>query len=433
MWWAIGLATLLVLGLWLLTDQTIRSTMEASARNSVDVDLAGLVDIYASGGQDELARRISDRLDLTPADERKPHYLLTDCGESRIAGDIAQWPGLDPSVSESGTITIGRNTSAFARTARLAPDLCLVVARESGHTGQFAGRIALVFLIGGATFIVLIAAFGRMAALRLQRRIGRINAAFREPGESSLGILRERPGDDEIDELASHSAASIARIQRLMEAYRDTSDQVAHEIRTPLAHLDARLVKALASDPGPQVRDALVSAREEIRRLVGTLESLLDIAASKSREGQTQGLRTVDLSELVVRIAELYADSAEDSGHHFSWKVAPSVELQGEEESLSRLVTNLLDNAFKYVPSGCSIELVLEPGPVLVVRDNGPGIAPEDRKRVFDRFFRGREGGEQHPGAGLGLALAQAIAQRHGLSIALDDSDEGASFRIQRA
>jgi len=429
---AIALSVVLVAGLWLLTDRTIRSTLDASARDAVDVDLAGLADIHASGGRDELARRINDRLMIRPTDGSFPHYMLADTSGRRIAGDIDAWPALDAQVSESGVIRIGEATDAFARATQLGPDLRLVVAHEAANAQPLLGRIALVFLAGGAVFVTVIGLFGRSAIGNLQRRIESINRAFRDLDSGHIRLLAEGERTDEIDELAGHSAVALARLRDLMQAYRDTSDQVAHEIRTPVMHLDRRLVKLLATKPDAATADALVAARADIRHLVGTLESLLDIAASKARRGDRTGLKRIDLSALLERICNLYADSSEESGHSFVWDVAQGVLIEGEEAQLGRLITNLLDNAFKYVPAGGSVTVSLTAGPVLTICDDGPGIPEADRARVFEQFYRSGNVDQGQPGSGLGLALARAIAERHGLALDLVDSSEGACFQLSR-
>lgn len=429
---AIALSVVLVAGLWLLTDRTIRSTLEASARDAVDVDLAGLADIHASGGRDELARRIGDRLMIRPADGSKPHYLLANARGDRIAGDITGWPALDAQVSESGMIRIGEGTQAHARATRLAPDLRLVVAHEAADGQPLLGRIALVFLAGGMVCVVAIGLLGRSAGGSLQRRIESINRAFRDLDARHIRQLAEGARTDEIDELAGHSAVALARLRDLMQAYRDTSDQIAHEIRTPVMHLDRRLVKLLATDPDASTAQALVAARADIRHLVGTLESLLDIAASKARRGDRTGLKRIDLSALLESICNLYADSSEESGHSFVWDIAPGVHIEGEEAHLSRLITNLLDNAFKYVPAGGSVTVSLAAGPELTVADNGPGVPEADRARVFEQFYRSSNVDQRQPGSGLGLALARAIAERHGLALDLIDSPQGACFQLSR-
>ncbi|MEM7702657.1 MAG: HAMP domain-containing sensor histidine kinase [Pseudomonadota bacterium] len=432
--WGAGLlSVILLIGLWWTTHQTVKATLEEGAQTQVDIDIAGLVDIYATNGREELVQRITDRVAVIPIEGNTPHYYLAGDTGARLAGDLADWPELDPRVSESGLIPIGENSQGFARAVQLDEDLRLVVARGMADSEPLLQRIALVFLFGGAVLVALVVLLGRLAAVRLGRRIERINAAFRGPHEVTLSALTTPDEGDEIDELTAHSGAALARVRNLMEAYRDTSDQLAHEIRTPLQHLDNRLVKALSVNPKGEVAQKLIEAREEIRRLVQTLESLLDIASSKARKGDKAGLKEFDLSAMVLRICELYDGSAEETGHRFTWHVAEGIQFQGEEWQLSRVLTNLLDNAFKYVPTGGHVEVSLTEnasGPVLTVRDDGPGIPEADRTRIFDRFFRsGPADGEVH-GSGLGLALAHAIAERHGLQLSVEDSKVGARFRL---
>ena len=163
-----------------------------------------------------------------------------------------------------------------------------------------------------------------------------------------------------------------------------------------------------------------------------TLESLLDIASSKSRRGDRAGLSPVDLSAMVSSLCELYSGSADETGHSLNWIVESGVVIDGEERQLSRLVTNLLDNAFKYVPPGGRIDVTLKAGPVLIISDNGPGISQSDKDRIFDRFYRGEGRSGDAYGSGLGLALAKAIAERHGLDLTLEGVEAGAKFRLGR-
>lgn len=434
---AIVLSLVLLAGLWWLAREAVSATLEDAAAAEVDVDIAGLADIYASGGKAELAARIADRLALTPMDGSAAHYLLADGAGRVIAGDLAAWPPLDAAKSESGVIATGPQSRGFARAVQLSPDLRLVVARPVDIEAPVLSSLTMVFAGGGAVFVALVALLGRLAARRLAQRIERINLAFREPDGAAGLVTAGSAAPDEIDELASHSAAALARVNDLLAAYKDTSEQLAHEIRTPLSHLDNRLVKALAEQPEPRIAERLAEARREIRRIVQTLESLLDIAASKAHRGTRSGLAPVDLSALVTAMCELYAGSAEEAGLALRWNVAPDIGIMGDERQLSRLVTNMLDNALKYVPAGGRIAVTLEAGPVLVVADDGPGIDPRDRARIFDRFYRGHRQGEETPGSGLGLALAQAIAQRHGLALTLDEPGAnplgGAVFRIAPA
>jgi signal transduction histidine kinase len=427
---AIGLSILLVGALWLLTHQTIGWTARTAVERAVDVDLAGLVDIYASGGEQELVRRIEDRLALISSEGEAAHYMLASNAGRRLAGDVPAWPALSARRSQAGRILLSDGTAVQARATQLGPDLRLLVAREFGDSSGLLRRVALVFLGGGGALVLAVGLLGRMAGARLSRRIGRINQAFREPAAQPLDALGEGDPRDEIDELARHSAAALDRQKRLVEAYREASDQVAHEIRTPLMHLDNKLVKVLKALPDEDPAPRLAETREDIRHMVHMLESLLDIAASKARRGDRSGLKPVDLSRLVRRIGDLYAASAEESGHAFSCEVEPGIFLEGEETQLTRLVTNLLDNALKYVPAGGSVDLELAPGPVLTVRDDGPGIPANERDSVFGRFRRGSSHAGDAQGKGLGLTLARAIAERHGLAIRLADTPKGACFVV---
>lgn len=420
-----------MVALWALTFSTVeRMTNEAMAR-AVDVDLAGLADIHASGGTDELAQRINDRLSLIGQEGNVPHYLLAREDGSSLAGDLTTWPRLRPQMSEAGEFSLPDGTDIYGRATLLGPNLRLLVAREKADDTALLRQINIIFLIAGAAFIIAVGLFGAVASNRLSERILRVNAAFKNPVPDQLKLLEaSEDGRDEIGELTALSSAALLRQARLVETHRQTSDQIAHEIRTPLMHLDTQLLKALKGAPHVENASHLIEARGEIKRLIALLESLLDIAASRARQGDPHGLKPVDLSEITSRLGDLYADSAEESGHIFTCDIAPDVSLNGEEIQLTRLITNLLDNAFKYVPKGGRVSLILKPGPVLTVSDDGPGIAVEDHTRIFDRFQRGKGQAAHSAGAGLGLALAKAIAERHNLSITLDRTKKGACFVI---
>lgn len=428
--WAIFTAAEITFGLWVLTDSTIQRTNSEALERAVELDLAGMVDIYASGGAGQLSERIADRLAVQPRDGNAAHYLLVDGTGRRLAGDLLHWPRIPRGGPRSATLRIDGDRLALARTTELGPGLRLLVAHEHQELDLLLRQVALVFLTGGVLAVIAVALGGWMAAHRLAARIERINAAFRQPDDAAMAALsRGTGGYDEFDELANHSANALARLRQLALAQRDATDHVAHELRTPLMHLDNRLVKALAATPDAETAARIADARTEIRGIIRMLESLLDIAASEARRGDVGGLEPVDLSALATRLAELYADSAEESGHVLRTEIVPGVVLPGEEMQLTRLITNLLDNAFKYVPEGGTVWLKVTPGPNLVVCDDGPGVAEDQREHIFTKFGRGdRHVGKD--GAGLGLALCRAIAERHRLRIHLQPAPRGACFKV---
>ncbi|MCP5396457.1 MAG: HAMP domain-containing histidine kinase [Sphingomonadaceae bacterium] len=426
---AILVAVVAVLLLGGVTWATLEQAMRRSLEENTATDVAGLVDIYASGGRAELLARLADRYEVEELDGRKTHYLLAESGKS-LAGDIASWPSLNPATSQRGFITLPGGAAVYARTARLDENLDLLVAREYSADRAAQWRVIAVFLVAGLLVVLVVWWIARATSGSLARRVAHINALFRDPGESQLEGLQQLPAEpDEIDELAANSAGTLARQARLLRMHKHMSDNVAHEIRTPLMHLDQKLVKALAANPEPDGTGPLSQARKDIRGVAGLLDSLLDIASNEARRGDRAGLELINLSELLEQLAELYEGSFEDAGLGFQTQISPGITFEAEPMQLSRLLSNLLDNAIKYVPKGGTVTLELAPGPRIHVRDDGPGVPAEKRESIFDRFVRADK--SDASGHGLGLALARAIAERHGLRLVLAESATGAHFMVE--
>jgi len=429
---AIVVALVAVALLYCVTYEALSSASRRALSAAVDTDIAGLADIHSSGGDAELIARIGDRLALTGLDQRPAHYLLADARHRPIAGDLHQWPALSDATSEAGFVTLEGGRPAFARATRLSPRLSLVVARDYTGDRALLQRLALLFGAVGAAIAAMVGLLAWHSSRRLAVRVDRINAAYRDAADAAAAAaLLADAGRDEIGELARHSGAALERLARLVEAHRHVSDNVAHEIRTPLMHLDGRLLGLLKRDPGEDAAAILARARADIRRIVAMLDSLLDIAAHEARRGDPSGLAPLDLSALLLDIVAIYSSSIEEAGIGLETAIAPDVQIAGDAMQLTRLVSNLLDNAIKYVPAGGRIRVSLAPDGVVRVSDDGPGIAPEARPHIFDRFRRIEGGDPDRPvGHGLGLALARAIAERHGLTLRLEDGDKGCSFVI---
>lgn len=399
---------------------------------TVDTDMAGLADIYASGGEAELIARLRDREELVSINGRRAYYLLVGANGRRLAGNIGQWPRMDANRSEQGYIAINDGVPAYARATRLSADLTLLVARDyRGDTATLAQLSWTFVAVAGALLLAAIV-IGRFASARLMARIATITVALqRGDGAALEPTWRRKHEDDEISLLARTSGALIGRANRLAETHRHMSDHIAHEVRTPLMHLDNRLVAALRDGPPPaELNHQLGEARRDIRRIAALLDSLLDIAANEARRGDSVGLSTVDLSELATELAELYQGSMEDSGLSLVTTIEPYVKLEGEAMQLTRLMSNLLDNAIKYVPTGGTVTFKVNSGPVIEIADNGPGIEPDLRTHLFERFRRGAVHSTRG-GHGLGLALARAVCERHGLTIAALDNHPGVRFEIK--
>lgn len=414
--------------LYVVTTGVIRSEADAALRRAVDVEIAAMADIHATGGQRELVARIRDRLALRAAAGEQAHYLLADASGTRIAGDIAHWPLLSAENSQAGFVTLAGGIPVFARATQLAPDLRLVAAREYGGRTQLLARVGTAFLSAGAAILVAALAVAWAAAGRLQRRVAGLNAGLQAIEGGDLRHRLPAGPVDELGELAAHANRLVERLAQVIQAQRDVTDQVAHEIRTPLVHLDTHLLRLIERSVDPALTASLSQLRQEARGIAELLDSLLDIAASEARRGDRTGLEHVNLSRIATDLADLYADSAADLGLDFIPRIAPDVTMVGDAMQLTRAISNLLDNAFKYAGADARIELVIESGPRILVRDDGPGVPEALRERIFQRFERGANSGKGH---GLGLALVRAIAARHGLRVQCGDAAPGAEFVIE--
>ena len=404
--------------------------MRRSLAATVDTDIAGLADIYASGGEGELLARLQDRAMLVGLEGRQAHYLAARPDGTRLAGNMAAPPALAASQSQQGFVVLADGARVYARATRLSPDVDLVVARSYERDWNALVRLMALFGAGALVIVLAIWMLGRRAAGHLRRRVNQISRAFRAAEQGAVPDLPDSGFDDEIGELAELSTRAIARSASLAQTHRQLSDHIAHEIRTPLTHLDQRLVAARRALPAGADAALLEKGRQDIRGVVTMLDSLLDIASSEARVGDPAGLAEVDLSALAEDLLDLYEGSAEEAGITLRSFIAPGVRLLGEPMQLTRLLSNLLDNALKYVPRGGQVTLSVAAGPVIEVRDDGPGIEPALRPHVFARFTKGAAAGGT-TSHGLGLALARAIALRHGMRIGLATSAVGAHFIIQ--
>lgn len=427
---ALLVSLLSTLALFLVVQKIVDDDGRAMLAREVDTDLAGLADIYLSSDVTELRARIADRLAMNREDGERSWYLLTDPAGRRLAGNLDRWPVIASEVSEARYITLPDGDRMFARATQLGTGARLLVGRSSYRGQALLGRLATAFAVAGAGIALLSLVAGHFAARRLRARVEVVNATFAAVRAGRIAARAPGAGgNDELAELAGNTNIMLDQVERLVEAQRAVSDQTAHEIRTPLMHLDTRILKAMESTQDVALLRTLDQSRGEIRGVVRLLDSLLDIAGTQAMRGDPRGLAEVDLSDIAESLADLYGASAEDMGIGFHARIAPGVRSRADPMQMTRLMSNLLDNAFKYVPTGGSIILELAPGPRIVVQDNGPGIPAADRERVFDRYVRldGARGG----GHGLGLALARAIAERHILSLHVEDAAPGARFVLQ--
>ncbi|MGD2055350.1 MAG: HAMP domain-containing sensor histidine kinase [Gammaproteobacteria bacterium] len=425
-----GASVLLLLGFiyW-----STASYMSRQTDLTIDVEIDDLTERYRIDGLKGLTELMKKRLSRQPGGSSV--YLLTDKDLKPLLGNLDRWPvnatldhgWLDFELDGVGDDR-GNMHHARARVFRLEGGYLLLVGRDIHDLEITKQRIVLTLLWGLAITLLLGGAGSIMMGRSSMRRIEAINATSREimSGDLSRRIPSRNTGDD-FDLLAANLNRMLDQIESLMESVRRVSDNIAHDLRTPLARLRNHLEELnLNADRPDEDHVAIEQALAEADGLLSTFQALLRIAHVEAQESR-ENFSPVDISALVADVAELYEPLAEQKQQRLSTYLAPGVRLYGDRDLLFQAVSNLVDNAIKYTPSQGSIRLTLEPADGsdrLVIADSGPGIPEAAREKVLQRFFR-LEQSRTTPGNGLGMSLVAAVIRLHRLTLRLEDNCPG--------
>ncbi|WP_200382937.1 ATP-binding protein [Thiococcus pfennigii] len=398
---------------------------------TIEAEVQGLSEQYRLRGLVGLAAVIAER----SAEAGDGIYLLTDALGAPLVGNLDDWP--EAAGDRVGWVGFriaapgGRDreaTPARARVFVLPRGLRLLVGRDVGDLEATRALILGALAWGLGITVALALGGGLMMSRRIVRRLEAINDTSREIMEGDLArrIPRDGSGDD-FDQLAANLNRMLTRIEELMSAVRQVSDDIAHDMRTPLTRLRNRLEEARAAAGDPAHRaEVIEQAVADVDGLLATFNALLRIARIEA--GQSRGVSgPVDLSALLEDLGELYEPVAGERGLTLSVLPLPGVRVPGDRDLLFQALANLVDNAVKYASPGASIDLRLrleEGTAMVIVADTGPGIPAALREKVFRRFFRADDS-RATPGSGLGLSLVRAIAHLHGGRVTLEDNLPG--------
>ncbi|MDX1487424.1 MAG: HAMP domain-containing sensor histidine kinase, partial [Acidiferrobacterales bacterium] len=317
---------------------------------------------------------------------------------------------------------------ARARVFRLQGGFHLLVGRDMHDLEVTQTYIVRALIWGLAITVVLALIGGAMMSRSMMRRLEVINETSREimAGDLSRRIPTKGTGDD-FDQLTDNLNKMLDRIELLMEDVRRVSDNIAHDLRTPLSRLRQRLeLLKLPGTDRDQLRENVEQTLTEADGLLATFNALLRIARLES-EDRRAGFTDVDLGALVADVAELYEPLAEDKQQELLTMAKANVQVRGDRDLLFQAIANLVDNAIKYTPADGRIELSSQlnaDGARLIVSDNGPGIPESARNSVFQRFFR-LDTSRATPGSGLGLSLVAVVAKLHHAKVSLEDNGPG--------
>lgn len=406
------------------------SLLEQQMRDAVAAETAEIESIFDNSGMNGLLRTLERRARQPGANL----YIIASPTGEVLAGNVLS---LQPGVldSEGWTETPFRyqrfqeegerdRHMARAEIVLLSNGLRVLVGRDLGEPEHFRVlvRQALMVALGvmGAGALAIWYLIGRNALRRMDRMSGASQAIM--AGDLSQRLPTSGSGD-EFDRLSESLNTMLGRIEKLDEGLKQVSDNIAHDLKTPLTRLRNKAEAALAGDAAADHRAALEEVIGESDQLIRTFNALLMISRVEAGQAPAE-MRAIDLSGIARDSVELYEPVAEDCGLSLAGSVEAGVEIRGNRELVGQALGNLIDNAIKYAEGSgeADIRVVLAKRPgavVLSVKDSGPGVPEDKRDAVVKRFVRLDES-RSKPGTGLGLSLAGAVMEMHGGHLELD-------------
>ncbi len=410
--------------------------MLRQADETINAEIKGLAERYETDGFKGLTAQLAERLAAQqPGDSSI--YLLTDANLSPLLGNIDRWPRVPEDARGWVNFRLEGPESERVHTARarafaLKGNFYLLVGRDMFELQDTQHLIVRTLIWGMAITLALALLGGVMMSRSMTRRIESINRTSREimSGDLTKRIPTTQSGDD-FDALAENLNRMLDQIELLMDGVRRVSDNIAHDLKTPLARLHRRLESLRGRESRNGLNQELVdSAVQEADGLLATFNALLRIARIEA-ESRREGFGEVDLQSVLCDVCELYGPVAEEQGLALEPPPKTSLHMHGDRDLLFQMLANLLDNAIKYTPAGGRLRIsVNAANRRLAICDTGPGIPEPERHKVFQRFYR-LDQSRSSSGSGLGLSLVAAVAKLHGIKISLADNAPGLCVNLQ--
>ena len=405
---------------WFARDYAARDE-----NNEINVEYASIVDEARSAGMDKLPAIVDSHMRLR--NDVRGVYLLQDAKGQKIVGNVsAMTPVLGPTTLDLPMD--GQMLQVRADGYRLQNGDYLLVGQDTATLRQMNALILRTFAVEIVITLILAALGTAIVSMTVLKRVDTVNRTARAimAGELSQRVP-VRGTQDEFDELAEAMNAMLDRIEDLMRSMRQVSNDIAHDLRTPLTRLRQRLEHATRRDKTvAELHEVLAHAIQQVDSILETFGALLRIAQIEAG-APVAGKTVVDASKLVTAIVEDFSPAAEDRGLQLEADVGKNLKLSGDPELLTQMVVNLVENAIRYCPPGARIRVQANPvgdQVELAVCDTGPGIPPQERENVLRPFYR-LESSRTTEGSGLGLSLVAAIAKRHEAKLSLGDNEPG--------
>jgi signal transduction histidine kinase len=441
--WYSGIFIFSVVLLFGVSYFNISSSLMKQDQGAVDSELKELTSLYEMGGLDFIERKLTvhkkfekEKPFLVRISSPTNETLLLILPNQWMEVDIKQLEHIGRNPSSTWTTLRDRNgKKAFeVRSIRLPDRHVLQVGKSVVDRETILAHFRTNFLLITAPLIVLAFAGGAFVALRALRPIRHIIGAVRSAASGRMDTRVPSTGvDDELGELVTLFNEMLKRIEALIKGMRDSLDNVAHDVRTPMTRLRGVAEMALRSDEGAGTcREALAECIEESERILKMLNTLMDISEAETGAMKLE-LQRVNVCDVLKDIVEVYNYIAEDRGLSLQTQCAQDLWSMADPTRLYQIISNLLENALKYTARGGRIEVeakARDTGVLVAVRDTGIGIGEKDLPRIWDRSYRCDQSRSQ-AGLGLGLSLVKAFVEAHKGHVEVSSQPgEGSTFSI---
>ena len=416
------------------------SYMTQQMDNTIEAEIQGLAERYDRDGLEGLTRLIAERVNRSQGTGNSL-YLLTTYTLEPLVGNLDRWP-LEASIDNEKwlefSLEVNEQTNethlARARIFRLPGRYGLLVGRDIHQLTQAKLRIVQALTWGLAIMVLLAFAGGLVLSRRTVRNIERINQTARSIMSGNLSRRVEITNrNDDFDQLAANLNQMLDRIQTLMEDIRRVSDNIAHDLRTPLTRLRQHMEEARRQVDSESISAiSLESSIREADSLLTTFNALLRIARIEAGQVTTD-FAVLDYRTLVEDVVEFYEPLAEEKNQFLTVDAGNTIKTMGDRDLLFQALANVIENAIKYTQENGHISVILsqlDNDAVITIADNGPGIPAEERERVFRRFYR-LDRSRSTTGNGLGLSMVAAVVTMHQGQIRLMDNDPGLKTVMQ--
>jgi signal transduction histidine kinase len=406
--------------------------------HAIDGFIERQIGVLTEGDAEEMVRAVAAAKSL---DETRVAFAgLFDRAGARLAGNLTVLPPDLPVDGQArpveAAVTIAgrpRNAAVRAAAARLPDGRIVVIARSTAEARQLQSVVLRALALGVIPALGLALAAGALLSWRAQRRVRMVHLAAEKILRGNLGErLPDRGTIDDFDRLAGAVNRMLDEIERLLDEIKGVGGDIAHDLRTPLTRVRARLERGRESAGTKAALDDVVdNAIAGLDQTLNIITALLRI--TELEDGRRRAaFGEVDLSRIARDAAELYEPIAEAAGVTLGVEAERARLVHGDRDLLLEAVANLVDNAVKFTPRGGTVRIAVldqESGPVLRVADTGPGIPPQEWELVLKRFYRSDK--SRHlPGSGLGLGLVAAIVKLHNFRIAIGNAGPGSIFDI---